>query len=74
MRKLLSALVGVSMLGSVAAASAAEPLTEAQMDGVTAGAIAVRGPFLSVAITGALTSVGGLTANFSTNTFFLVSN
>lgn len=41
MSKLFSALVGVSMLGLVGAAKAAEPvtLTEAQMDGVTAGAM-----------------------------------
>lgn len=39
MSKLFSALVGLSMLGLVGAASAAEPvtLTEGQMDGVTAG-------------------------------------
>ena len=39
MSKLFLALVGVSMLGLVGAANAAEPvtLTEAQMDGVTAG-------------------------------------
>ena len=39
MSKLFSALVGLSMLGSVGAASAAESvaLTDAQMDTVTAG-------------------------------------
>jgi hypothetical protein len=74
MHKLLSALVGVSMLGSVAAASAAEPLTEAQMDGVTAGQFTVSGPFLTVAIDGNLNSVEGLNANFLTNTFWVVSN
>jgi hypothetical protein len=37
MSKLFSALVGLSMLGSVGVASAAEPLTDAQLDGVTAG-------------------------------------
>lgn len=39
MSKLFSALVGVSMLGLVSTANAVEPvtLTEAQMDGVTAG-------------------------------------
>jgi hypothetical protein len=37
--KLFSALVGISMLGAVAAANAAEPtvLTEEQLDGITAG-------------------------------------
>jgi hypothetical protein len=42
MSKLFSAFVGLAMLGSVGAASAAEPmiLSEAQMNSVTAGASA----------------------------------
>jgi hypothetical protein len=44
MTKLLSALVGVSMLGLVGAASAAEPvtLTDTQLDSVAAGALNVN--------------------------------
>jgi hypothetical protein len=44
MSKLFSALVGLSMLGLVGVASAAEPmtLTEGQMDGVTAGVLDVQ--------------------------------
>jgi hypothetical protein len=42
MLKVLSALVGLSMLGLVGVASAAEPLTNAQMDSVVAGALNVN--------------------------------
>lgn len=37
MAKLLSAFVGMSMLGLVSVASAAEPLSDAQLDSVSAG-------------------------------------
>jgi hypothetical protein len=42
--KLLSALVGVSMLGLAGAASAGEPLTNDQLDIVTAGVSLTGGP------------------------------
>jgi hypothetical protein len=42
MLKLFSALVGLSMLGLVGVASAAEPLSDAQMDSVAAGALNVN--------------------------------
>jgi FlaG/FlaF family flagellin (archaellin) len=71
MSKLLSALVGVSMLGSVAAASAAVPLTEAQMDGVTAG-ITIT-PILFVASSGTFDAINGPTLTFNTQTLFVIS-
>jgi hypothetical protein len=74
MMKTLSVLVGLSMLGLVGAANAAEPvtLTEKQMDAVTAG-LKIWGPFLIVNITGTLNSITGLTAEFRTETFYIIS-
>lgn len=75
MAKIFSALVGLSMLGLVGAAAAAEPvaLTEAQMDAVTAGRVAVQGPFVTVTIAGTLGRLTGLNATFSIATFYVVS-
>ena len=62
--KIVSTLIGLSMLGAVGAANAAEPmaLTEAQMDVVTAGVVVT--PFTTITITGTL-SGAGLVANFN---------
>ena len=71
MKKLL--LSGLMFATMSTAALAAEPLTENQLDAVTAGAT-VLGPYLLVSITGSLNSTTGLTATFSTETYFLVTN
>jgi hypothetical protein len=71
MKKLL--LSGLVFAAMSSAALAAEPLTEQQMDTVTAG-LMVRGPFLAVRTSGTLNSVTGLNATFTTETFFTVSN
>ena len=70
MKKLL--LSGLMFATMSTAALAAEPLTENQLDAVTAGA--VFGPYLNVTITGSLNSITGLAATFTTETFFVVSN
>jgi hypothetical protein len=72
MKKLLFS--GIVFAAMSSAALAAEPLTEKQMDTVTAGQVNVAGPYLSVAISGNLNSTTGLDAAFSTATFFVVSN
>ena len=70
MKKLL--LSGLMFATMSTAALAAEPLTENQLDTVTAG-ITYIGPLLSVKINAAIDSVGGLTSlTLSTETFFLV--
>lgn len=74
MSKFVSALVGVSMLGLAGAANAAQPLTETEMDTVTAGATVVRGPFLNVRSAGAFNPIGGITLQFNTDTFWVVNN
>ena len=71
MKKLL--LSGIVFAAMSSAALAAEPLTEKQMDTVTAGQVSVLGPYLSVAISGNLNSITGLNATFATATFFVVS-
>lgn len=70
MKKLL--LSGIVFAAMSTAAMAAEPLTEGQMDTVTAG-LTLNGPRLLVRITGTLNSTTGLNATFSTETFYLVS-
>lgn len=71
MKKLL--LSGIVFAAMSTAAMAAEPLTEGQMDTVTAGQVRVLGPNLVVRITGNLNSTTGLNANFSTETFFVIA-
>jgi hypothetical protein len=71
MKKLL--LSGLVFAAMSSAALAAEPLTEQQMDNVTAG-VTVRGPYLAVTTNGTLSSVTGLSVTFRTETFFVVSN
>lgn len=70
MKKLL--LSGIVFAAMSTAAMAAEPLTEGQMDTVTAG-LTLTGPRLLVRIAGNLNSTTGLNANFITETFYLVS-
>ena len=67
MKKLL--LSGLMFATMSTAALAAEPLTDNQLDAVTAG---VEGPFLNVSISGTLDSINGLVATFSSATFFVV--
>lgn len=71
MKKLL--LSGLVFAAMSSAALAAEPLTEQQMDNVTAGLV-VRGPFQAVRTMGTLNSLTGLNVTFTTETFFTVSN
>lgn len=71
MKKLL--LSGIVFAAMSSAAMAAEPLTEGQMDTVTAGQVRVIGPNLVVRINGTLNSVTGLAAAFNTETFFVIS-
>ena len=71
MKKLL--LSGLVFAAMSSAALAAEPLTEQQMDNVTAG-LMVRGPFLTVRTSGTVNSVMGVNVTFTTETFFVVSN
>lgn len=71
MKKLL--LSGLVFAAMSSAALAAEPLTEQQMDNVTAG-LMVRGPFLAVRTNGTVNSVTGVNVTFATETFFVVSN
>jgi hypothetical protein len=61
MKKLLLSLTFAAMSS---AALAAEPLTAQQMDTVTAGVTIT--PFLTVLTEGTLSSVTGLTVNFTT--------
>ena len=69
MKKLL--LSGLMFATMSTAALAAEPLTDNQLDAVTAG-ITVT-PVLLVNITGTLSSTGGLTATFATAYGFLTT-
>ena len=69
MKKLL--LSGLMFATMSTAALAAEPLTENQLDAVTAGT-EVLGPYLNVTITGSLDSIKGLISTFTTETFFVV--
>jgi hypothetical protein len=69
MKKLL--LSGLMFATMSTAALAAEPLTENQLDAVTAGAT-IAGPYLNVNISGTLDSINGLVATFSSATFFVV--
>lgn len=70
MKKLL--LSGIVLAAMSSAALAAEPLTENQLDTITAGQPSVLGPYLTVAVSGTLDSVAGLNATFTTDTFFVV--
>lgn len=71
MKKLL--LSGLLFAAMSSAALAAEPLTEQQMDTVTAG-LTVRGPYLTVRSNGTFNSTTGINITFTTETFFVVSN
>ena len=71
MSKFLSALVGVSMLGSIGAASASEPLTNDQLDIVTAGVSLTGGP--AVGWTGGIGTATQSNAN-STESQTLATN
>jgi hypothetical protein len=69
MKKIL--LSGFALAAMSSAALAAEPLTEQQMDVVTAGAI-VSGPFLLVNTTTSINSITGVTTTANTETYFVV--
>jgi hypothetical protein len=71
MKKLL--LSGLVFGAMSSAALAAEPLTEQQMDAVTAGAVEVLGPYLHVTSTATIDPLGGVTATGTSETFFVVT-
>jgi hypothetical protein len=71
MKKLL--LSGLVFAAMSSAALAAEPLTEQQMDNVTAGVL-VQGPYVAVRLNGTLDSRNGLSVSFRTESFFVVGN
>ena len=69
MKKLL--LSGLMFATMSTAALAAEPLTDNQLDAVTAG-VSFVGPLLFVHIDGVLNSTTGFNANFKTDTVFVM--
>lgn len=62
--KFLALLAGVAMLGGVSAANAMEPLSNAQMDGISAGTSASWGAASAAAFANATVSSNPLVAFF----------
>lgn len=69
MKKLL--LSGLVFAAMSSGALAAQPLTEQQMDGVTAGA-RVLGPLLLVRTNASINSITGVNVTANTETYFVV--
>ena len=69
MKKLL--LSGLVFAAMSSGALAAQPLTEQQMDGVTAGA-RVLGPYLLVRTTARIDSITGVTTTANTETYSIL--
>jgi hypothetical protein len=69
MKKLL--LSGLVFAAMSSGALAAQPLTEQQMDAVTAGA-RVLGPYLLVTTASRIDSITGVTTTANTETYFVV--